>query len=642
MWWGGRGHLTETKMNESFFKNYEEELGHIREVGAEFGRQYPRIAGRLAMSRDGCDDPFVERMIEGFAFLAARVRTKLDAEYPKFCESLLETVYPQILGPVPSMAIVELVPDETLSGSFEIPRGTTLTSHLGIEEDTRCEFRTAHDVTLHPVRIQREEPARFYSRDIDRLRIPSKASARSALKLRIGHIQGDKTLNTIENMGELVFHIAGNLDAAGAIYEELMAHCTHVFLRPVGEGLSILPGHLITLGVDDLELNPVGFEEDESLLPSEVRTFEGYRLLREFATLPERYLFFSLKGAALGRFMASCEHSAMDLVFIFNRSREELARLVDDERFKLFATPAINLFEKRTDQIQISDRFHESHVVVDKTRPLAFEVFQVKSVRGVGEQAGARINFEPFYRCTSSRDANKGFFTVRREPRQLTHRENRFGSTTSYTGSEVYLSVVDGGNSFHRDEIVGLSVTVTCSNRHLPLCIPIGEHETDFFVDAGLPISRIRCLKNPTKPIEAPGGGNSAWQLISHLSLNYLSLADDEHGASALREILGIYTHGIGGDAAYWTGGLTGVRSKPIVKRHLGSGPVAFVRGLEVTLTVDESKLAGSSVYVLGAVLSRFLSKYVSINSFVDTLVESTRRGVISRWSGVDGRREIL
>ena len=210
-------------MNESFFKNYEEELGHIREVGAEFGRQYPRIAGRLAMSRDGCDDPFVERMIEGFAFLAARVRTKLDAEYPKFCESLLETVYPQILGPVPSMAIVELVPDETLSGSFEIPRGTTLTSHLGIEEDTRCEFRTAHDVTLHPVRIQREEPARFYSRDIDRLRIPSKASARSALKLRIGHIQGDKTLNTIENMGELVFHIAGNLDAAGAIYEELMA-----------------------------------------------------------------------------------------------------------------------------------------------------------------------------------------------------------------------------------------------------------------------------------------------------------------------------------------------------------------------------------------------------------------------------------
>jgi type VI secretion system protein ImpG len=629
-------------MNESFLKNYEEELGHIREVGSEFGRQYPRIAGRLAMGRNACDDPFVERMIEGFAFLAARVRSKLDAEYPKFCESLLETIYPQILGPVPSMAIVELHPDPQLAGSFKIPRGTTLTSHLGTDEDTRCEFRTAHDVMLHPVRIMRDEPPRFFSRDIDRLRLPAKAAARSALRLRIGHLQGDKSLDSIEDMDELVIHVAGNLDVAGTVYEELMAHCSHVFLRPVGEGLAILPGQLFALGVDDLDLCPMGFEPGESLLPSDTRTFEGYRLLREFATLPERYLFFRLKGAGLKRFVAACASSAMDVVFVFNRSREELARLVDEDRFKLFATPAINLFEKRADQIQISRRFHESHVVVDKTRTLGFEVFQVKSVRGVGEHAASRVNFEPFYRCSSAREGVQGFFTVRREPRQLTHRENRFGAATSYTGSEVYLSVVDGGNALHRDEIVGLSVVVTCSNRHLPLCIPIGEHETDFFVDAGLPLSRVRCLKNPTRPIEAPGGGDSAWQLISHLSLNYLSLVDDEHGASALREILGIYTHGIGGDAAYWTGGLVGVASKPIIKRHRGGGAVAFVRGLEVTLTIDESKLAGSSVYVLGAVLSRFIAKYVSINSFVDTVVESTRRGVISRWSGVDGKREIL
>ncbi len=629
-------------MNETFLKSYEEELGHIREVGAEFGRQYPGIAGRLALNRDGCDDPFVERMIEGFAFLAARVRTKLDAEYPVLCESLLETIYPQILGPVPSMAIVEMKPDDKLTGSFSVPRGTVLTSHLGKDEDTRCEFRTAHEVTLRPLRIDRAEAPKYYSRDIDRLRLPSQTGGRSAIRLRVMHSQGDKLLNTLEDLDDLTIHIAGNVDSAGALYEELMARCTHVLLRPVGEGLTVPAGRLFATGGEGLLIEPVGFAPDEALLPSDARTFEGFRLLREFAALPQRFLFFRLKGGGLREFVASCESRSMDVIFNFNRSREELARFVDEHRFRLFATPVINLFERRADQIQLSERFHEAHVVVDKTRPLAFEVFKVQTVRGIGGEAGARMTFEPFYRCASSRNAVPAFFTIRRERRRLTHREIRFGTASTYTGSEVFISLVDGSQALHRDEVSALSVRALCSNRHLPMSIPIGEHETDFFADAGMPVVTVRCLTNPTRPIEAPIGGNLAWGLISHLSLNYLSLVETETGASALREILGIYTQGMSDDATHWTGGLVGVKAKPIVRRHLSSGPVAFVRGLEVAIQLDESKLAGSSPYVLGCVLANFLSGYVSINSFVETRVESSRRGMIGRWSGVDGRRDIL
>ncbi len=629
-------------MNDLFLQRYEEELGHVREVGAEFGRRYPRIAGRLALNRDGCEDPFVERMIEGFAFLAARVRTKLDAEYPAFCESLLETVYPQILGPVPSMAVVALEPDEKLTGSFSVPRGTALTSHLGEDEDTRCEFRTAHDVTLWPLRIDRAEPPRYYSRDTDRLRIPSQAGARAAVRLRLAHAQADKLLNTLEDLDSLEIHISGNVDAAGAIYEELMTRCTHVLLRPVGEGLNVPAGKLFPTGKDGLTIEPMGLAPEESLLPSDVRTFEGFRLLREFATLPQRFLFFRLKGEGLREFVANCGSASMDVIFVFNRGREELSRFVDENRFRLFATPVINLFERRADQIQLSERFHEAHVVVDKTRPLAFEVFRLQSVRGIGDQAGVRMNFEPFYRCTGSRNAVPAFYTLRRERRRLTHREIRFGTATPYTGSEVFLSLVDGNQELHRDEISALSVTALCSNRHLPLYVPIGRHETDFFADAGMPVATVRCLTNPTRPVEAPVGENLAWGLISHLSLNYLSLVEQETGASALREIFGIYTQGLSEDAAHWTSGLAGVFAKPVVRRHMASGPVAFVRGLEVAIQLDETKLAGSSPYVLGCVLANFLSGYVSINSFVETRVESSRRGVIAKWSGVDGRRDIL
>lgn len=641
MWWAVRGHSS-NNMDDDFLKLYEEELGHIREMGAEFGRQYPRIAGRLGMAREGCDDPFVERMIEGFAFLAARVRKKLDAEYPKFCESLMETVYPLLLAPVPSMTIVELFPDDKLEGAFEIPRGTLLTSHLASEQDTRCEFRTAHDVTLRPVRIDAAEPPRYYTRDIERLRLSHQASGKAALRLRIAHMQGDKMLSAIEDFSELTVHIAGNLAAAGVVFEEILSHCQHVCLRPVDEAGGIHEPVVLRPGVDDFSIAPIGFEAGESLLPSDPRTFEGYRLLREFSVLPERFLFLKLHGADLMRFFRSCETNAADLIFVFDRSRDEMIRHVDKERFRLFATPAINLFERRADQVQLGERFHEAHVVVDKTRPLAYEVFEILAVRGVGERSGGRINFEPFYRSGSNRGGTVGFFTMRREPRRRSVYDQRFGGGASYTGSEVFLSVVDEAGAVHRDEVSGLSVRVLCSNRHLPLCIPIREHETDFFTDAGLPVRVVRCLTSPTRPIEAAVGEGSAWRMISHLSLNYLSLVDEDGGVEALREIAGIYTQGVGGDESHWTSGLAAVSSKPVVRRHLGTGPVAFIRGLQVTLEVDEAKMAGASAYVLGAVLARFFARYVSINSFVETRLISGKRGEIACWGGVDGKLQIL
>jgi type VI secretion system protein ImpG len=629
-------------MDERFLQLFEEELGHIREVGADFGRMYPRIAGRLAMGREGCDDPFVERMIEGFAFLAARTRLKLDAEYPKFCESLLETVYPLLLAPAPSMTVVELQPDPKLAGRFVVPRGTALTSHLASEQDTRCEFRTAHDVVLHPLRIDREEPPRYFTRDIERLRLPPQLGARAGLRLRLAHLQPDNPLSSLEGLDEITLHLAGNVAPAGTVFEEIMAHCTHVHLRPAQQGLTVPAGRTFEVGRDGFEIRPVGFEADESLLPGDPRTFDGHRLLREFSVLPERFLFIKIAGGELEAFFKTCGSPTADVIFIFDRPRDELARYIDVARFRLFATPAINLFERRADQIQLAEGGGEAHVVVDKTRPKAYEVFDVIEVRGVTADGGPRPLFDPFYRTASVGDACAGFFTMRREPRLPGMMEHRSGGGGGYLGSEVRLSVVDGAGALHRDGIVGLSVRVRCSNRHMAMQIPIGAHETDFFMDAGFPVERVRCLVVPTRPLEAAIGDAGVWKLLSHLSLNHLSLAGSERGIEALRELIGIYTRTAANDEANWTQGLTAVDSRPVVRRYLASGPVAFVRGLEVTLTIDEARLAGASGYLLGAVLARFFSRHVSINSFVETRLVSTRRGAIAGWGGVPGKLSLL
>ena len=629
-------------MNESFLKLYEEELGHIRDLSADFGNQYPKIAGRLGLSREGCDDPFVERMVEGFAFLAARVRAKLDAEYSNFSEGLLESVYPQLLGPVPSMTIVEITPDDKLAGRFVMPRGSALTSHLGGDEDTRCEFRTAHELVLQPIKLAQSEPARYHSRDLDTLRLPTTANTKAAIRLRISHTQPDKPIMGLEDFDQLTLHIAGNMDAAGAIYEELSAHCTHVFLRPVQPGMAIPTGMLIALNQDELQLSPVGFSPEESLLPSDARSFDGYRLLREYSILPQRFMFLKLCGRRLAEFVSRCEQDSFDLVFLLDRSREELARFVDGHRFRLHATPAINLFQRRADQIRLSERFDQAHVVIDKTRPLAYEVYQILEVTGTGEQLATRVRFQPFYRKANTKGAAQNFFTVHRERRKLTHREARFGSHQDYTGSEVYLYLVDSAQHLQQAEISALSVTALCTNRHIPLTIPINQHATDFFVDAGIPATAVKCLLPPTRPVHSPAEGAISWRLISQLSLNYLSLVDNDQGAAALRSILELYTENTHEDAHYWTKALAGVKSRPIVRRHLAAGPVSFIRGLEVTLTLDDSRLAGHSPYTLGAMMAHFLARYVSVNSFVETVVETTRRGVIGRWSGHQGSQHVL
>lgn len=628
-------------MNETFLRYYEDELRHIREVAAEFGALHPLVAGQLRLRTEGCEDPFVERLLEGFAFLAARVHQKLDADFPVFTQALLETIYPAMLCPVPSMGIVELHADPSLSGSLVVPRGSGLTGHLGPEADTRCEFRTAREVTVHPLQILRDSQgrARYFDRDLDLLRLPSGAPVKAALRLRLALSQSSDTFAKSADFDELTFYVRGELGSAGRILEEIFSQGSHLFITNGGTPSKIERSFAIG-GPEGIKVIPGGFSAEEALLPPDARVFEGYRLLREYMGMPQRFLFFKIQG--LRRALAGLESNTADLIIGFRRASSELANLVRPETFVLNATPVINLFERRADQVSIDSSRSEFHLVVDRTKPLHHEVLTVREVNGLSAGTSDRTPFLPFYRCGVGEPGAKSFFTVRREPRLITGREKREGPSSRYMGSEVYVSLVDGHNSPYRRTLDALSVKVLCSNRHLPLSMPLEGRDTDLLPDADLALASVRWLIPPTEPVDSLAFGKEAWRFISHLSLNYLSLVEDSgQGTAALRDLLRIYMPPDREDAFEWIEGITAVSSKPVIRRMPGGGPVAFQRGLAVDITFDERRFAGTSPFLCGTVLARFLAHHVTINSFVETSLVSATRGRLITWPPFTGTRSL-
>ncbi|RYD38353.1 MAG: type VI secretion system baseplate subunit TssF [Verrucomicrobiaceae bacterium] len=628
-------------MNETFLGYYEDELRHIREVAGEFGTMHPLVAGQLRLRNDGCDDPFVERLLEGFAFLAARVHQKLDADFPVFTQSLLETVYPAMLCPVPSMGIVELQGDAALTVPLNVPRGSTLTGHLGPDADTRCEFRTAQDVTLHPVRIARDTQGRprYFDRDLDLLQLPSSAPVKAALRIRLDLHPDAGFFHDQTGLDELTFFVRGDLGGAGRILEELFSQGTHLFISSGAYPAKILRTFPLG-GREGVKIVPGGFAKDEALLHAETRVFEGYRLLREYMGMPQRFLFFKIQG--LRAAFAGLEKNSVDLIIGFKRSATELSNLIRPETFVLNATPVVNLFERRADQISVETGRSDFHLVVDRTKPLHHEILMVKEVTGITGGTSEKTRFLPFYRCGAGEPGAKSFFSIRREPRLSTGREKREGPSSRYAGSEIFISLVDGNNAPYREDIDALAVKVLCSNRHLPLSMPIEGRDTDLLPDAGLALAAVRWIIPPTPPMDSLAHGSESWRFISHLSLNYLSLVEDSGGGTAaLRDLLRIYMPTGMEDVYEWIEGITSVSSTPVIRRMPGGGPVAFQRGLAVDITFDERRFAGASAFLCGMVLSRFLAHHVTINSFVETSLFSTTRGKLITWPPLTGTRAL-
>ena len=624
-------------MDPRLLDYYNRELQFVREMGGEFAKANPKIAARLSLDGFECEDPYVERLLEGFAFLAARVQLKLDAEFPKFTQHLVELLYPHYLCPTPSMAVVQFQPDLNEGGlaqGYLLERGTVLKSLIGKGDSTPCEYRVAHPTKLWPVELVQAEYVGYFG-DLAGLPGVDLSRVKAGIRFRLRATAG-LTFDRIK-MDALRIFLRGQGPAPIRLYEQLVGASVAVVVRPVERPVTWMEVAPAT------EIRQVGFEEDESLLPFVDRSFQGYRFLHEYFAFPERFLFVDVGGISRG--LRRCPASEVEILVLLDRSDSVLENAIDANDFVLHCAPAVNLFPKRADRIHLDSRNHEYHVVPDRTRPLDFEVFRVEGVKGHGSVAEDEVDFLPFYSHTDSNRYGEiqAYHTVARAPRGLSSTQKRSGPRSSYIGSEVWVALVDGREAPYRSELKQLSVKTLCTNRDLPLRMSLGQGTTDFSLESGAPVKSVRVLAGPTKPRSARFGGDLVWRFLSHLSLNYLSISDSEgQGAASLRDLLALYVDLGEPHTRKQIDGVRSISTTAVTRRIPSLGPISFARGLEIQLQFEESAFEGSGVFLLGAVLDRFFAKYVSINSFTETVVRTADRGEIVRWPVRTGRRALL
>jgi type VI secretion system protein ImpG len=603
-------------MADELLTYYERELSFIRQTGAEFAAKYPKIAGRLLLESDKSEDPHIERLIQAFAFLAARVHHKIDDEYPEITESLLNVLYPHYLAPIPSMSVVQFVldPDQgKLTGGYEIAKGAALYSQAA--GGAPCRFRTCYPVTLWPIEVAAaglDAPDRYG---------PSPNSAVSVLRLELRGLGGTK-LSELD-LDRLRFFLHGEGPLVHSLYESIFTNVREVRLRnPVAKqtGPRVLSARC---------LQPVGFGTGEGMLPYGARSFLGYRLLHEYFAFPEKFLFFDLLD--LNRAARADAADQLEVLIFLDRI-PQLEQPITKDTFRLGCAPVVNLFEQIAEPIRLNHAQTEYRVIPDVRRQSNTEVYSVDSVVSTSPHLEEPVEFQPFYSVKHAAD---------REQRAFWYATRRPAAKKGDPGTEVFLSLVDLDFRPALPPVETLTLHTTCTNRDLPGKLPFGGQQSEFELEGAAPLSRIRCLKKPTETLRPSLRRGTQWRLISHLSLNYLSLCDG--GREALQEILKLYNLSDSSANQQQIAGITNVVSRQIVGRPASMPWNGFCRGLEVSIEFDEQKYVGSGVFLFASVLENFLGLYTSLNSFTQLTAKTRQREKpLKRWSPRAGEQILL
>jgi type VI secretion system protein ImpG len=601
-------------MDDALLNYYEQELSYVRQMGAEFAGKYPKIAGRLLLEHDKSSDPHTERLIEAFAFICGRIHKKIDDDFPEITQSLFNVIYPHYNNPIPSLTIARFDPmmQNISEAGYRIDRGTKLYSKPVY--GTPCQFTTCQPVEIWPVEVAAAG-----------LRDPKVLikDAQQAIFIQL------KTANNIPfsrlAWKSLRFYLHGQHQHVFHLYELLFNNVCQVECETTGN-----KGDTRRILLAPSPIGPVGFEEDESALSFPKRSFPGYRLLFEYFCFPEKFLFFDLQG--LGKLNDTSVGNTLDIWIYLNRTAKPNL-VVNRDTFCLNAAPAINLFAKIAEPIRVEQRMTEYRVVPDIRRQEMTEVFTVDRVTASGAVKTDEVyDYKPFYSIRhhlneAEAQSRQAFWNIQR----------RGSGKKGDNGTEVYLSFTDLNFRPTDPGVEILTLHTTCTNRDLPSRLPFGAPEGDFDLEIAAPLVKVSGIIKPTPTRRPSLGGSLHWRLISHLSLNYLSIV--EGGEEALREILSLYDFDNSPATRQQISGIIRLTSRYVTKR-MGQ---AIGRGVQVTIEFDEDKFVGTGIFLFAGILERFLGQYVSVNSFCQMVAKTIqKKEVLKEWAPRSGNRILL
>ncbi len=606
-------------MSDSLLPYYERELDAIKRLAASFADTHPKIAGRLRLSADAVDDPHVARLLEGVAFLAARVHHRLDDEFPELTDALLGLLYPHYLAPMPSCMIAQFDCQPNLSNPAHLSASLAIDTEPVHGETLR--YRTTAPVTLWPIEV---ENVRLSGLPLIAPANPSAAGAAGLLRITLKCTSPEATFTTL-GVDRLRVFLRGAINQTLPLYELVCAHAISIAYADSAADPApvIVPGSAI---------EPVGFAPEEALLPWSARGFSGFRLLTEYFAFPEKFLFLDFTRIDAKTLVAA--GNRLEIFVYLDRALPELERTVSRQSLALGCVPLVNLFPQRCEPVTVSHTDTEYRVVADARRPRAAEIWSIERVRET--QADGRFRaWRPFHRLAGhdpDESAAGAFYHLARRD-----------AAPGVPGTEVFLAPYDPDFDPDAPSEAVLSVDTLCVNRDLPTDLPFGGgHPRLRMVEGAAAVAALNAVTAATPTMRPPLREAGFWRLVSHLSLGHLSITGGPDGAAALKEVLRLYDLRDTPETRGAIEALTGVSAAPGTARAPGRAG-GFCRGLDITLEFEPRNWQASGLYLLAAVLEHFLALHGTVNSFTRTHVALRgRSGLAASWPARSGTRVLV
>lgn len=591
---------------------YERELGIFRQYTRQFSERFPKAAGRLLIAGENSEDPHVERMIQSFALLTARISKRLDSDYPKFTEAMLESLYPHFLRPLPSYSVVQIGGrgNEQSESISVLPRGSAL--HSEPVQGVTCQFRTAYDVSLAPLVVSRVAYMPGIDDTLQAMRVQPTVTSSISI--------------TIESNGEGLGVISARLkkirvfvdsepSLRAALIDTLFIRTAAAYLqRDSTDAWSAL---------NRVPLNLVGFDDDETMIPFTSRSHPAFRLLTEYFAYPEKFNFIDIDLDEIAPMLSeksrrfTLQFAVAGLSSDSNEAR--LLASLSSKHFRLGCTPVINLFEKRGVPVQQDHTSPDSPLLADATHASGYEIHSVNSVRLVRESTlgNSVTEFKPLYATRhNGQSEGKGNYW-------LTRRDDAIAAISP--GHELRIALIDADFNPSSGGTATLSTELSCTNRDLPSQLRYGHASGDLTCDAVATSMPVRLLRKPTSPYRFASDKGAHWRLISHLTLNYSTLTTA--GLTDFRKLLSLYDLPRSAISQRQIGGVVALEHGT-VRAWMPTVPVAsLMPGIGIRMTVDERAFVGSALYVFAQVMDRYFSLNRQLNCFTQLELVSEQTG---------------
>lgn len=564
----------------ALLRYFQREIDYLRTAGGLFAKNHPKLGRHLDFK--GRTDPHVERLIESFAFLTARIQQEIDRRMPEMARQLLSVLYPHLERPFPSASIAEFKPAPKLTHGALIPKHTSLIA----KGDVPCRFRTTRDITLWPVNIKGLKIVSQADMLKGCFRAPQ-PKGEFALKLTLNSAQPD-----FGGMIDLFIHLAG--ERSWSLWQEGVAHENPFIVVKRDDKSVFIDNGIIPGGWEEPLVDPPLFA-DASLA-----------FVQEFSHFPKKFSFWKLQHLDKAKELFAA-HGDVD-IFIPLKDGRDLARQPPNlSYFKLGCVPIVNLFRKISDPIRWDHKKVFYRVVPDQRRDRTTEVYSVEKVMGTLEKGG---DFEliPYFSIQHhTAESNHVYWLGKRqsaEDREL-------------PGSDMYISFVDLKFQWSEPPTPVMYAHTLCTNRFVAAEIP---PDSVLQSEEGLPISSITCIYKPSEPAYAPTDGESLWKLISQLASHHLNFAEGANSLAVLQELMVL--HGDGQGTASTLNLIKKMTAKTVVRRRPLERQEAwrgFVEGVELNLLCKDDPM----VFLTTLLLRKLFKTHIHIQSFIEFVLEN-------------------